>query len=121
MSFRSSSLPRHKPTPLDFRFSHNLIGPNKLRRPGSQVRFDQKNTYYSTYDEDSDAGLEDLKAKHLLGECRSAHFAFAFAYEVVLENRLAEAKLIIELINPHAQVDEIMIRQPTRTPSTDSG
>lgn len=70
MSFRSSSLPRHKPTPLDFRFSHNLVGPNKLRRPGSQVRFDQKNTYYSTADEDSDVGLEDLKAKHLLGECR---------------------------------------------------
>ena len=69
MSFRSSSLPRHKPTPLDFRFSHNLIGPNKLRRPGSQVRFDKQNTYYSTYDEDSDVGLEDLKAKHLLGEC----------------------------------------------------
>lgn len=70
MSFRSSSLPRHHQKPLDFRLhANNLISgsPAKLRRPGSQVRFDKQNTYYnSTYDEDSD-GLE-MKAKHILGE-----------------------------------------------------
>ena len=73
MSFRdrtsSGSLQRHKQ--LDYRFplhSNNLINQNKLRRPGSQVRFDKQNTYYnSTYDEDSDA-LDDMKAKHLLGK-----------------------------------------------------